>query len=179
MQEDRNGARCRCGCWRLLKSDWGQCTGSCRQHEPQIAAPRGMITRLWRSGKLLCVSRSGTFIDGDEGPGEATVHATFVFLDNQLLPRNYIFHTRDKDLWSTLENVFKNMQFRTIISVKVANWVLKVVSVFACLINYNLFKSTLISNYCGMHWRLNYSSQKVLLLSISFALQSKAKISFH
>lgn len=48
----------------------------------------------------------------------------------------------------------KNVLFRTIISVKVANWVLKVVSVFACLINYNLFKSTPISNYCGMHLRL-------------------------
>lgn len=46
---------------------------------------------------------------------------------------------------------FKNVLFRTIILVKVANWVLKVVSVFACLINYNLLKSTLISNYWGMY----------------------------
>lgn len=72
------------------------------------------------------------------------------------LPRviNYIFHTRDKDLYNTLGNAFKNVLFRTVISVKVANRVLKLVSVFACLINYNLFKSAPISNCCGMHLRL-------------------------
>lgn len=74
---------------------------------------------------------------------------------------------------------FKNVLFRTIISVKVANWVLKVVSVFACLINYNLFKSTLISNYWGMHLRLNLFFKKILFSSISLAVQSKTKILFH
>lgn len=47
----------------------------------------------------------------------------------------------------------KNVLFRIIILVKVVNWVFKVVSVFVCLINYNLFKSVLILNYCGMYLR--------------------------
>lgn len=71
----------------------------------------------------------------------------------------------------------KNVLFWTIISVKVANWVLTVVSVFACLINYNLSKRTIIPNYCGMHLRLNYSLKKFYFYA--FLLQCKVKPKFY
>lgn len=71
----------------------------------------------------------------------------------------------------------KNVQFRTIISVKVANWVLRVFNVFACLINYNLFKSTQISNYGGMHLKLNYSFNKCYFCP--FLLRYKVKLKFY
>lgn len=48
---------------------------------------------------------------------------------------------------------------------------------FACLINYNLFKSTLISNYCGMHLKLNYSFKKCYFCP--FRLQCKVKLKFY
>lgn len=71
------------------------------------------------------------------------------------LPRVITFFTPKTKIYvAPWKMPLKNVQFRTIISVKVANWALKVVSIFACLINYNLFKSTLISNYCEGHLKL-------------------------
>lgn len=99
--------------------------------------------------------------------------ATIFFLPRVIT----FFHTRDKDLCSTLSMPLKNVLLGAIISVKVANWVLKVVSVFACLINCNLFKSTIISNYCRMHLRLNYSFKKFYFYA--FLLQYKVKLKFY
>lgn len=90
---------------------------------------------------LLCkfLGQALYLIDEDTGSREASNScynicipeqstATISFLSSK---SNYIFHTRDKDLYNTLGNAFKNVLFRTVISVKVANRVLKLVSVFA------------------------------------------------
>lgn len=142
---------------------WEKCIVSCGQNELQITVPEMNDCKTFREVAILCkfLGQALYLIDEDTGVQRGQYSCYNICIPEQstatisFLPRVITFFTpRDKDLYNTLGNAFKNVLFRTVISVKVANRVLKLVSVFACLINYNLFKSAPISNCCGMHLRL-------------------------